>query len=183
MGCVRPVEDIEWLRRIVPAALGVVMAGLVIMTVGAPIKAQAPTLLLVDRYAVSFVGQPGGDERGEDTIRLVSTDQPIRWTAVVSPSVAWLNVVPPEGTAPPIGEAPAELTVYFQTIGLPAGTYTTDILISAGDEVANSPVVVEATLSVPAAVQRLYLPVVARGATGSLGPIPVEPSPGEVIGP
>ena len=127
-------------------------------------QAQEPTLLLVTAQDVSFLAQAGQDTRQSITVGLASSGAPIAWTASISPTVGWLVLGTTEGVAPSVPAEPVELPVYLQTLGLPAGQYPAQIVVTAnaGQNVANSPVIIPVTLYVAAQLRQVHLPLILQ---------------------
>jgi hypothetical protein len=142
--------------------LTVILVGLAWLGLETPAQSQAERLLLVSPGEVTFLAEAGQDEQSVSLARLASTSDTIQWTAVVSPSVAWLSVSPAQGDAPPVETGASELGLYLQSNRLPQGTYFAQVVITADETVINSPVILAVTLIVAPELRRLYLPLVLQ---------------------
>lgn len=93
---------------------------------------------------LSFTGAVNGTDPSPKTVTLSNTGTgTLNWTA--NPNAAWLSV------SPPSGQGPANLKVILSTSGLPAGTHTGTITVSATGASPKT-IKVTLTLSDPTAV-------------------------------
>jgi hypothetical protein len=146
--------------------LGILLlAAVAWLSLGSPVAGQAERLLLVAPGEVTFLAEAGQDDQSVSMVRLASTSDTIQWTAVVSPSVAWLSVSPAQGSAPPVETGSSELGLYMQSNRLPQGTYFAQVVVTADETVINSPVIVPVTLIVAPELRRLYLPLISQATT------------------
>ena len=150
------------MRLIWPSLLGLLIALTAAVSLSRPGQAQAPTLLLVNAQDVTFLAQAGQDTRDTITLGLASSGPPIAWTASVSPTVGWLVLGTTQGIAPSVPAEPIELPVYLQTLGLPRGEYRVQIILTASESVANSPVIIPVTLYVADQIRQVHLPLIAK---------------------
>ncbi|MGQ9583776.1 MAG: hypothetical protein ACUVXG_00065 [Anaerolineae bacterium] len=93
---------------------------------------ELPTLE-VTPSALSFLAEAGEGNPHPQNINIGSTGSVVSWTAIISPTVDWLDVSPTSGTTP------ATIQAHVRIAGLEVGEYTTHIVIDAGAEVGNSP--------------------------------------------
>jgi hypothetical protein len=108
----------------------------VVFKTGAP----QPPALAVSPASVSFSGTSGGSSPAAKTLEVTNAGGgSVSWT--VSESASWLSASPGSGTNA------GTVTLTPSISGLAAGTYTTDVTVSAGG-VAGSPKVIPVTFTV-----------------------------------
>jgi hypothetical protein len=83
---------------------------------------------------------------------------PVSWTTTISPTVSWLSVTRGTGTRFDV------LTARVSSADLPAGVYSSSVVISSTHPVSNTPGLVPVKLTVRTLSGRLLLPVVTRGS-------------------
>ncbi|MCW5853074.1 MAG: hypothetical protein KIT87_23605 [Anaerolineae bacterium] len=150
------------MRLIWPLLLALLIALASVVTLNRPSQAQTSTLLLVSAQDIAFLAQAGQDTRATITLGLASSGASIAWTAKISPTVGWLVLGTTQGLAPSLPSEPIELPVYLQTLGLPRGEYRTQIILTADESVANSPVIIPVTLYVADQIRQVHLPLIAK---------------------
>lgn len=150
------------MRFVWPLLFALVIALAAVISLSRPSQAQQPTLLLVSAQDVTFLAPAGQDTRDTITLGLASSGPPIAWTAQISPTVGWLVLGTTRGVAPSVPAEPIELPVFLQTLGLPAGEYRTQIIVTANESVANSPVILPVTLYVADQIRQVRLPLIAK---------------------
>jgi glucose/arabinose dehydrogenase/PKD repeat protein len=118
-----------------PGAAGSPRTIEVTLTVGPP-----PPVLALTPASLSFSGSQGGSSPAAKTIDVSNTgDGTLTWTA--SETVPWLSVAPASGTGA------GTITVTPSLAGLTAGTYSSDVTVTAAGA-TGSPRVVPVTLTV-----------------------------------
>lgn len=150
------------MRLIWPSLLALLIALTALISLSRPSQAQEPTVLLVNAQDVVFLAQAGQDTRDTITLRLASSGAPIAWTASITPTVGWLVLGTTQGVAPSLPAEPIELPIYLQTLGLPRGEYGVQIILTANESVANSPVIIPVTLYVADQIRQLHMPLIAK---------------------
>jgi len=80
----------------------------------------------------------------------------VNWTAAVSPTVSWLNVMPSSGTTP------GSIQATINSSSLVIGQYMAQIAIVGQGDVANSPLIVPVKLIVAADIYKINLPLVFK---------------------
>ena len=116
-----------------------------------------PAQLEVEPRTLTFSVEQGGSNPPAQRVRVSnSTAAASVWQATTR--VPWISLVP-EG-----GETPALLRVGVDATGLPAGTYTAQVIVSA-DDIADSPQTVDVSLTIvaPADTTTLDVPAVPDG--------------------
>ncbi|MGQ9771845.1 MAG: LVIVD repeat-containing protein [Thermogutta sp.] len=106
--------------------------------------------------AVTWLVAAGGPDPMARVVTVESTGRPLTWTAVLSPTVSWLAAAPLSGTTP------TTITLTAAIAGLPIGQYNTQLIVTAGAGIGNSPQTIPITLIVAQEVYGLYLPLILR---------------------
>lgn len=114
---------------------------------------EAQNSLLLSATSLSFSGPAGGTPPVPQGLTLLSSDAALAYTAATSTvsGGTWLNVTPSSGTTP------VTLVVSVNPGGLPAGTYSGSLVLTAA-AASNSPVTVPVTLTVTGAAQLTVTP-------------------------
>jgi len=116
--------------------------------------ALAEAELRVTPASVTWLAEVGGADPTPHVVQLTSTGRPITWTATISPTVGWLDVLPFTGAAA------STTTLTAHVAGLSVGRYTTTVAFTG----PHNTVAVPVTCIVAETIHRLYLPLVLRGA-------------------
>lgn len=153
------------MRWVWPMLFAILMAVSAWLSAGPSGAAQTDRFLLVSAQDVSFLAAAGEDATGTVVVRLASTDAPINWTATISPTVGWLRLGVTSGVAPAGQAEPAEMQIYMQSLGLPKGEYSANVIIATAEPVVNAPVIIPVTLFVAEAIRSIHMPLILKGAT------------------
>lgn len=140
---------------------GITVACAAWLGLSAPAVSQGERFLLVSPLELTFLIKAGDTSPIERVIHLASTGEAIRWTAVISPSVAWLSLSASQGIAPPVETGDGDLRVFVASTGQPSGVYSTTIELSADTTVLNTPVNVPIQLIVAEELRYVYLPLIS----------------------
>jgi len=141
-GCARKVRVVGDYIYIADAS-----NGLVILT--SPALRAAPA-------TVTWLAAAGGPDPAARVVTVESTSRPLTWTAMLSPTVGWLAAAPLSGTTP------SAITLTAAISGLSIGQYNTQLIVTAGAGIGNSPQTIPIALIVAQEVDDFYLPLILR---------------------
>lgn len=106
-------------------------------TVAVNLLVQPPcTLAQPSARSLLFNGSLNGPDPAAQNVTLLGAGScawPLHWQSVIAPTAPWLTLKPSAGRLDPSTHMTDTLTVSVNTTGLPAGTYTTVVTISARD--------------------------------------------------